>query len=122
MAQAQTLDREVLYGSNYKAVYFHIDLPKIVQRLTNRRTCKDCGAIYNLISHKPKAEGVCDNCSGTNLMQRPDDKEEVIQKRLAVFKDNIDPVIDYYRSKGLLVTVDADRLESEVYKDIKSAL
>jgi len=82
LAQAQTLDREVLKGRPSLAVYFDIDVTKLVQRLTNRRTCKDCGAIYNLLTQRPKKAGTCDKCTGTNLVHRDDDKEDVIKKRM----------------------------------------
>lgn len=122
LAQAQTLDKDVLKGVKATAVYFHIDLNKLVERLTNRRTCKDCGSIYNLISKKPKIEGVCDNCGSTNLVQRADDKEDVIRNRLGVFQQTVDPVLDYYKQSGRLVVLDADQAEGEIFNKISSIL
>ena len=95
---------------------------KLVERLTNRRTCKDCGAIYNLISKQPKIEGVCDNCSSTNLVQRADDKEDVIRNRLGVFQQTVDPVLDYYKQSNRLVVLDADQDETEIFNKISSIL
>lgn len=120
IAQAETLDREVLKGAPSVAVYFDIDIAKLVERLTNRRTCKNCGAIYNLISKKPKVMGVCDKCGSTELVQRADDKEEVISNRLQVFQDTVNPVIKYYQDLGRLMRVDADESVDEIYQMILS--
>lgn len=120
LAQAQTLDREVLKGSPSMSVYFDIDMAKLVARLTNRRTCKDCGAIYNLISKQPKVTGVCDQCGSTNLVQRADDKEEVITNRLKVFQDTVSPVLKYYQDLGRLMKVDAEMSVDEIFKMISS--
>ena len=120
LAQAQTLDKEVLKGSPSLAVYFEIDMARLVERLTNRRTCKTCGAIYNLISKTPKVTGVCDQCGGTDLVQRADDKEEVITNRLQVFQDTVNPVIKYYQDLGRLMKVDAEGSVDEIFKLISS--
>jgi adenylate kinase len=120
IVQAQTLDKEVLRGSSSIAVYFEIDTGKLIERLTNRRTCKNCGAIYNLISKKPKVMGVCDQCGSTELVQRADDKEEVISNRLKVFKETIDPVLKYYQDLGRLMKVDADESVDKIYSQILS--
>jgi adenylate kinase len=120
IAQAQTLDKEVLKGSPSTAVYFEINMSKLVERLTNRRTCKDCGAIYNLISKKPKITGTCDQCGGTNLVQRADDKEDVITNRLKVFQDTVDPVLKYYQDLGRLLKVDADLSPDVIFNQISS--
>lgn len=120
LLQAQTLDKEVIKGSPSTAVYFDIDMAKLVERLTNRRTCKACGAIYNLISKKPKVTGVCDQCGGTDLVQRADDKEEVITNRLRVFRDTIDPVLKYYQDLGRLMKVDAEASVDGIYSMISS--
>jgi adenylate kinase len=122
IAQAKTLDGEVLKGASSKAVYFEIDIEKLVERLTNRRTCKGCGSIYNLISKKPKVTGVCDQCGSTELMQRADDKEEVIINRLTVFKETVDPIISYYQDLGRLIKVDAQASEDEIFKQISSKM
>jgi adenylate kinase len=120
LAQAETLDKEVLRGSPSLAVYFDIDMAKLVERLTNRRTCKNCGAIYNLISQQPKVMGVCDVCGSTDLVQRADDKEEVITNRLKVFTDAIDPVLKYYQDLGRLMRVNAEASVDEIFNKISS--
>lgn len=120
LAQAQTLDKEVLKGSPSQAVYFEIDVTRLVERLTNRRTCSNCGAIYNLVSKKPKITGTCDQCGGTDLKQRADDKEDVIKNRLQVFQDTVSPVLKYYQDLGRLIKVDAEQSPEEIFNLISS--
>jgi adenylate kinase len=78
---------------------------EIVDRLTSRRTCKGCGAIYNLKNIPPKVAGKCDKCSG-ELFQRDDDNAATVGKRLRVYHEQTAPLIDYYKKKGLVVEVD----------------
>jgi len=120
--QAKALDSEVLKGSKSVAIYFEIDMAKLVERLTNRRTCKDCGSIYNLMFKKPKVTGVCDKCGGTNLAQRVDDKEDVIANRLKVFNDANAPVLKYYQDLGRLVIVNAESSEDQIFNLISQAV
>jgi adenylate kinase len=120
IAQAQTLDKNVLKGAPSTAVCFDMDIGKLVSRLTNRRTCKTCGAIYNLISKAPKIAGVCDVCGGTNLVQRADDQEDVIQNRLQVFQDTVNPVLKYYQDHGRLMRVDAEKPVAEIFSEIST--
>jgi adenylate kinase len=120
IAQSKTLDAEVLKDSNSVAIYFDIDISRLVQRLTNRRTCKDCGAIYNLISKMPKITGKCDQCGSTNLIQRADDKEEVIENRLKVFQETINPVLNYYQDLGRLIRVNAEESPDAIFNKISS--
>jgi adenylate kinase len=81
----------------------------IITRLSNRVTCKKCGAIYNLLTLKPEKEGICDNCEG-ELYQRRDDQPEVIQDRLNVYREKTQPLIEYYRMKSILKDVHCDDL------------
>ncbi len=120
--QSKALDTEVLKGVPSKAVYFDIDLDKLAERLINRRTCADCGAIYNLKSKPPKVPGVCDRCAGSNLQQRKDDNEETVKTRLKVFKDAIGPVLEHYKSQSRLVEVDASASTDAVFKSIQEAI
>ena len=120
IAQAMTLDKDVIQGSPSIAVYFEINIGKLIERLTNRRTCKNCGAIYNLLSKKPKVMGVCDQCDSTELIQRADDKTEVISNRLKVFTETVDPVVKYYQDLGRLLRIDAEEAVDEVFKKILS--
>jgi len=122
LVQAETLDREVLKGRPSLAIYFEIDLQKLISRLTNRRTCKDCGTIYNLVSQAPKKAGTCDKCGSTNMVHREDDKEEVIKKRMDVFTQNTQPVLDYYNKANRLMTVNAENSIEQLYQQISSRL
>jgi adenylate kinase len=85
-------------------VYFKVDDELILKRLTARISCKGCGEIFNRIFAPPKVEGECDKCGG-ELFQRPDDSLETAKERLRVFYENTQPLIDYYDSKGLLLTI-----------------
>ena len=78
---------------------------EIVRRLSGRRTCPQCGAVFHLESRQPAAPGICDLC-GSALVQRPDDTEQVIRERMKVYADQTLPVADAYRAKGILVEVD----------------
>lgn len=117
--QAKALDEVVLKGAPSRAIYFHIDLDILAQRLVNRRTCGGCGEIYNLISKPPKEEGVCDKCGSTDLQQRKDDNEETVLTRLNVFKETIDPILEYYQSLGRLEKIDAAGDPVGVFEQIK---
>ena len=81
----------------------------IITRLSNRLICSKCGAIYNLLTLKPKKEGVCDKCGG-KLYRREDDRPEVIRERLNIYRKQTEPLIDYYAKKGLLRNVRCDDL------------
>lgn len=85
-----------------------IDVPRevILDRLTTRRTCADCGAIYNVKSMPTKVEGVCDKCGG-NVVQRDDETEEAISNRLDVYNDKTAPLVDFYKNENMLLTVSA---------------
>lgn len=100
-----------------------LDVPaeKLIERLTGRRVCPSCGATYHVINKPPKTEGVCDNC-GTELVQRDDDKEETVQKRLEVNIEQTQPLLDFYKEKGVLVTVDGDQPIDKVFEDIVAAI
>jgi adenylate kinase len=104
--QAKALDRITKVD-----VVINLNVPDeiIITRLSNRVTCKKCGAIYNLLTLKPKKEGVCDNCGG-ELYQRRDDQPEVIQERLNVYREKTQPLIDYYRKKSILRDIHCDDL------------
>ena len=83
-----------------------IDVPdeEIIRRLSARRVCPKCGAVYNMIYSPPKNDEICDNC-GTKLIQRDDDKPETIKRRLEVYRRDTEPLVGYYREKGKLFTV-----------------
>jgi len=86
---------------------------EIIKRLSGRRTCRNCGASSHTIFEAPKIEGVCDNCGG-ELYQREDDKEEVVANRLNVYKEQTEPIIEFYRNLGLLKVISAVGDVSEI--------
>jgi adenylate kinase len=106
-AQAEALD-ELMSGMGIAldaAVLLEIDDEVVVRRLTSRRVCSSCGAIYNAIAHRPKIDGVCDGCSG-RVIQRDDDTETVIRNRLSVYHGETAPLVEYYERAGKLRRVD----------------
>jgi len=82
-----------------------LERDEVIRRLSSRRVCRNCGKIYNLISNPPKVDGKCDACGG-ELYQRDDDRPEVIENRYDVYTSSTAPLIEFYRSRGLLVEVD----------------
>jgi adenylate kinase len=90
-----------------------LDIPRdvIIDRLTTRRTCTNCGEIYNVKSRPPKVEGVCDVC-GHAIVQRDDETEQAIENRLQVYNEQTAPLVEFYRNEGLLVSVPTSDLET----------
>src|SRR5690554_2768804 len=93
----------------------------IIKRITGRRTCPVCGAIYHIDNYPPKVAGICDN-DGATLIQRKDDQKETISRRLNVYKEETFPLIKYYANKNLLVDVDGNRKLDAITKDILEIL
>lgn len=89
-----------------EAVLLDIDFEVLLKRLTGRRTCKDCGQMFNVYFSPTEKEGVCDNCGG-ELMHRADDNEETIGNRLTVYKGQTAPLIEFYKSRNKLTTINA---------------
>lgn len=91
-----------------------IDDQMVVQRMTGRRSCPQCGAVYHIENLKPKIEGICDN-DGTRLVQRPDDSAEVVENRLKTYHLQTEPVVDYYNKNNCMVfDIDANKDVGEV--------
>lgn len=123
LKQAEALD-EILEEMNKKIdAVININVPdeEIIKRIVYRRTCKNCGAVYNLIYSPPKEDNKCDKCGG-ELYQRDDDKEETVRERLRVYKEQTQPLIDYYKKKGVLYEVDGTKPIDEVWKQIEEIL
>lgn len=123
VAQADAL-KETLQqlGKNLDAVIsLEVDVEALVERLTGRRTCKACGRGYHIKFDPPKVAGTCDICGG-ELIQRDDDKEETIRKRLEVYHQQTAPLVAYYRTDSLLTSVDGMREIDTVQLEILSAL
>ncbi len=121
--QAEVLDSE-LTKLNEKVDYaIDVDVPdeNIVRRMSGRRACLKCGATYHLEYLKPEKEGICDKC-GSELVLRDDDKPETVNKRLKVYHEQTQPLIDYYSKKQILHTVDGTVDPDEVFKAIEAIL
>jgi len=103
-------------------VRIDVDREVLVKRLSARRICHECQAIYSLINYPPSEDGKCRKCSG-EVYQRDDDKEEVVRRRLQVYDDIIQPVIDYYRRKGMLKEIITTHFTAdESYSELMKAL
>lgn len=104
----------------------HVDVPKemLVERLSGRRTCGSCSATFHVVTNPPQKNGVCDRC-GEVLVQRPDDSEDKVQKRLEVYETSTEPVLSYYKNTNAYFRVDGVGTTDEVYtrlEDVVSGL
>ena len=112
MPQAEAL-RDLLAKLDEKLdCALELDMPRdvIIERLSTRRTCTNCGEIYNVKSKPPLADGVCDVC-GNDIVQRADETEEAIENRLQIYNEQTAPLVDFYRKQGLLVSVPTSDLD-----------
>ncbi|RPF50007.1 adenylate kinase [Aquisalibacillus elongatus] len=119
VAQAEALE-SLLGDLNTKLDYvLHVNVPeeKLVDRLTGRRICPECGATYHVEFNPPKQDGVCDN-DGAQLIQREDDQPETVKNRLSVNSEQMKPLLDFYDDKGYLVEVDGDQDIDVVFQEI----
>ena len=100
-----------------------VDVPdeSIINRMSGRRACLSCGATYHIVYNPTKVEGVCDAC-GQKLVLRDDDKPETVKKRLTVYHDQTQPLIDYYKKAGILKSVDGTQDLNKVFEDIEAVL
>jgi adenylate kinase len=122
-AQARELDA-VLGGLGQpldKALLIDVKFDALMKRLTGRRTCKDCGQMYNVYYSPPQKDGICDRCGG-ELLQRADDNEETIGNRLRVYQDQTEPLIEYYQKQGKLAAIDGEGDIEAIYARINQAL
>ena len=105
--QAEALDKALAAMGEAMDYAINVEVPdeNIVRRMSGRRACVDCGATYHIVYAPTKEENVCDNCHG-ELILREDDKPETVQKRLNVYHEQTQPLIDYYTGKDILVEVD----------------
>lgn len=94
---------------------------ELIKRLSRRRVCERCEAVYHLDFEPPRQADICDKCAG-RLYQRADDKEETIKRRLEVYSEQSEPLIDYYQKKGLLVSIMGKGSISEVFDEVKERL
>lgn len=123
LPQAEKLD-EILrrrFKTDPLVVHFVVDKNQLMRRLTGRRVCATGGEIYNIYDHPPKVPGRCDRDGGA-LIQRPDDREEVIGERLAAYERQTRPLVDYYRQQGVLKDVDGMAAPEAVTKNVLGLL
>jgi adenylate kinase len=123
VAQADGLDRmlEARGVSLDKVISLEVSERKIIERLSQRRVCSACGYVYNLSAQPPSQAGVCDECGG-RLVQRDDDRAEIVVERLRVYGERTDPLRGYYRERSLLVSIDGSGTVDEVYARITAEL
>ena len=121
--QAEALDAALTKIGEHMDYAIDVDVPdeNIVSRMSGRRACLDCGATYHIVSLPPKTEGKCDHC-GSDLMLRDDDKPETVQKRLTVYHEQTQPLIDYYKGQGILKSVDGTQPMEAVFTAITDIL
>ena len=121
--QAEQLDR-FLSGQGQKldaVINFEVGYDTLIERLTGRRVCKECGAGYHIKNMPPKVEGVCDKC-GSELEQRKDDTKETAVNRISVYEESTAPLIDYYTGTGALRNFNAEKDPDELLDDIVAEL
>lgn len=122
VAQAEALDRMLREGGVDgidDVVNFEVPNDVIIRRLSGRRSCRDCQAVYHVEYASPTQGGRCDKCGGP-LVQRPDDKPETIAERLKVYDQQTSPLVDYYQQRGLLRRLDATASIDTVYDNLRS--
>lgn len=122
LPQAEALEEITVDGKEVDIVLnLTVQFKDLVVRITGRRLCKKCGAIYHTLSHPSKVNGVCDECGG-ELYQRTDDTVERLRVRMKEYERATRPVLDYYLKKGLVVDIDASLPIEEVWQQVKKAL
>jgi len=123
VAQAEALTRMLkeLGAPLSRVVSLEVGEEELVRRLSGRRTCQACGEPFHVESHRPRVEGTCDKCGG-RLIQREDDKEETIRRRLQVYRKQTEPLIGYYQNQGLLKSVNGLGEAGEVLARVSRAL
>ena len=122
--QARQLDATLakLGGAVNQVFLLEVPTPVIVSRLSGRRICKSCGAVYHLTNIPPKVAGVCDHCGGRDLYQRPDDSESTVLNRLEVYQRQTASLIDFYEQKGILVRINAGTTPQEATAELMAKL
>ncbi len=120
----ETMAREINRPID-EVIYFNATEETVVARLSGRRVCGDCGAIYHIKNMPPKRDGICDKCGSHNLIIRKDDEPKTIKNRLKVYEKETAPLIAFYKNSGLLKEVSADQevdgLDSEIEKLLAAA-
>jgi len=117
--QAKALDEALIKNGDIIEYAIDVDVPDatIINRMAGRRACTNCGGTYHVVTIPPKKEGICDVCSG-ELVLREDDKPETVKKRLLVYHEQTQPLINYYQSKGILKSVDGTKNMDVTFNEI----
>lgn len=118
--QAEALDK-LLASVDYKVINLKVNDETIIQRIEGRESCPGCGAVFNKYSSPSKTGKSCDKC-GTGLVQRSDDKREVVEERLRQYYSQTEPLIGYYERKGKLVHIDGSKEPSVVFGEIMQSI
>jgi adenylate kinase len=123
IAQAESLEGVLdKLGKNIDHVIsIEVEKQELIKRLTGRRTCKKCGAMYHIMFNPPKKNGLCDKCMG-ELYQRDDDNEKTVKARLEVYNEQTKPLVDFYEKKGLSRRIDGARNIEEIFTQIVTLL
>ncbi|WP_292461416.1 adenylate kinase [Methanolobus sp.] len=121
--QADALDGILREIGKPLDVVINIDVSddKLVERLSGRRTCPNCGESYHVVFNSPEKQGICNVC-GSQLYQRDDDREEVIRQRLTVYNQKTKPLIDYYDKAGILVNIDGSNNVDKVFQAVSGVM
>ena len=121
--QAECLTKILEERNDALTVALDVDVPDdvILDRMSGRRVCSNCGETYHVTNLPSKEEGICDQC-GSDLIHREDDRIETVKRRLEVYREQTAPLIEYYREKGILKTVDGNRPRNDVFADVRAIL
>ncbi|QTJ45331.1 adenylate kinase [Dolosigranulum pigrum] len=104
------------------AIYIKVDKSILMERLTGRFICSNCGETYHKLYNSPQEDGVCDVCGGTEFHQRDDDKPETVKKRIEVNEEQTNALVDFYQEKGILRIIDGQQAPDDVFADIQQIL
>ncbi len=121
LPQAEAFEKHLAPGTEVVVIDLEVADDIIVKRVAGRLTCQKCGHIHNLYFSPPLKEGFCDKCAG-ELIQRADDKPEVVQERLRVYHTQTKPLVEYYAKKGLLQRFDGTKSPDEIFKEVMAKL
>ena len=123
VAQAEALTRMLKELGEPLPIVVSLDVAEeeLIRRLAGRRTCRACGESFHVEFHPPRVDGICDKCNG-NLVQREDDQEETVRRRLQVYREQTEPLIGYYQSQGLLKAIKGLGETGEVFARISRVL
>ncbi|HEX6442987.1 MAG TPA: nucleoside monophosphate kinase, partial [Stellaceae bacterium] len=103
-------------------ILMEVDEPVLIDRLSGRFSCGNCGASYHDRNHRPRVDGVCDVCGSTDFVRRPDDRAEALETRFEAYRNQTAPILPYYRARGILRTIDGMADIDKVTRQIETIL